>query len=710
MITPSVAAFVILLRMLGVFQLLELSALDQLFRLRPLEKTDSRIVIVGINESDLEKVGKWPIPDNVLAQLLKKVQQQKPRAIGLDIYRDLPVEPGYSELVKVFESTPNLIGIQKVVGNGPDQSVAPSPVLSKLGRTSANDFPWDVDGKIRRGFLYLTGKDGKTIFSLGFKLAWLYLEEEGIQPRMRDEIQIELGQATFTPFEAYDGSYVGAADQGYQLLLNYRGPQQTFETVSLDDVLENKIKPDLMRDRIVLIGSTAKSVKDFLLTPYSSNLVSIPQPMAGVEIHANVTSQIISAALEGRSLIKTLSEPLEWLWFFAWSALGATLTCQWRSIDGVAKISFLGTASRIVFFSATLISFGYITFLASWWIPVFPALVTLVGSTIVTTGYTLWENLKLSYKQIEEYSRTLEVKVEQRTQELQTKNEELDGTLQQLRAAQKQMIAQEKLASLGSLTAGIAHEIRNPLNFVTNFATISVDLAQELKEEIENQTEKLEADAVEYINEIFGDLTESVVEIEKQGKRIESILLGMMMHAQQETGKPELTALDALLAESVQLAYQSFRANKETCEIILKLQNDDSLGDFYIIPQDISKALVNIVNNACYAVNAKKKALGDKFMPIIEIKALNLGDRAEIYIRDNGQGISPDHIDKIFNPFFTTKPPGEGTGLGLSLTHDIIAGQHQGEIKVESVPESHTEFIVVLPRNALEIQTVLQSD
>ncbi|MBD1939565.1 CHASE2 domain-containing protein [Microcoleus sp. FACHB-68] len=696
------------MRMLGFFQLLELSALDQLFRLRPLEKPDSRIVIVGIDESDLKKVGKWPIPDTVLAQLLKKVQQQKPRAIGLDIYRDLPVEPGYGELVQVFESTPNLIGIQKVVGYGLNQTVAPSPLLSKLGKTSANDFPWDVDGKIRRGFLYLKGKEGKNVYSLGFKLAWLYLEEEGIQPKMKNEIQIQLGQAIFTPFETNDGGYVGASAQGYQILLNYRGPQQTFETVSLADVLENRIKPNLMRDRIVLIGSTAKSVKDYLLTPYSSNLVSIPQPMAGVEIHANMTSQIISAALEGRSLIKTLSEPLEWLWILGWSALGATLTCKWRDIDGVAKISFLRTGSRIVLFSGILIGSGYIAFVGNLWVPVFPALLTLIGATIVKTGYTLWENLKLSYKQIEEYSRTLEVKVEQRTQELQTKNEELDGTLQQLRAAQKQMIAQEKLASLGSLTAGIAHEIRNPLNFVTNFATISVDLAQELKEEIENQTENLEAEAVEYINEIFTDLTESVVEIEKQGKRIESILLGMMMHAQQETGKPELTALNSLLAESVQLAYQSFRANKETVEIMLKLQYDEPLGDFYIVPQDISKAVVNIINNACYTVNQKKKVLGDKFTPIIEIKAINLEDRAEIYIGDNGEGISQDIIDKIFNPFFTTKPPGEGTGLGLSITHEIIVGQHQGEIKVKSVLDSHTEFIIVLPRNALESQTVVR--
>ncbi|MCT7948625.1 CHASE2 domain-containing protein [Ancylothrix sp. C2] len=699
MIAPGVASCVILLRAIGLLQLLELSALDQFFRVRPQEKPDERIVIVGVEESDLERLKKWPVPDQILADLLEKIKKQKPRAIGLDIYRDLPVEPGHAKLKKLFETTPQLIGIQKVVGNGQDESVAPSPILARLGRSSANDFPWDVDGKIRRGFLYLSDLDKKMIYSLGFKLSLIYLEKEGIQPTMMpDNVHIKLGKAMFAPFSSNDGGYVGAADQGYQVLLNYRGPKGTFKSVSLSQVLDNKISPDLMRDKIVLIGSTAKSLKDYLLTPYSSNLVTIPEPMAGVEVHANIISQIIQGALNGRPLLRTMSEPWEWVWILSWSFVGATLTCHWRRKEGLAKISFSRTTGSILLYGGVLVGIVYVAFLNAWWVPVIPPLMTLVASTVVIMSYTLWENLKSSYRQIEEYSRTLEVKVEERTKELKYKNQQLDQTLQELKAAQKQMIAQEKLAFLGTLTAGIAHEIRNPLNFVKNFATISVDLTQELKEEIDNQSQQLEAESVEYIDEIFSELKDSIVEIEKQGQRIEGIILSMMMHAQKESGKREKINFKTLLSESIQLAYHSFKAKRNNFEIAMEKKFDEEVEEIEIVPQEISRAVVNIISNSCDAVYAKHKAKKEEFKPEILITTMSLKDAVKLIIRDNGQGIAPENLEKIFNPFFTTKPPGEGTGLGLSLTYEIIVGQHQGEIKVESVLDSHTEFIILLPK------------
>lgn len=698
LIAPSVAGFVILIRVFGLLQLLELSIFDQLFRFRPLEKRDPRIVIVGIGESDIEKVGTWPIPDNVLAELLTKIKEQKPKVIGLDIYRDLPVEPGYPELVKVFKSTPNLIGIRKVVGTGQDQSVAPSPVLDELGQVASNDFPLDIDAKIRRGFIYLNDSEGKTVFSLAFKTALKYLEDQQIKPKMLNDIHIQLGKVVFSPLKPNDGAYVRTSAEGYQVLVNYRGPQYTFPIISLTEILENKVEPTVMRDKIVLIGSTAKSLKDFFFIPYSGNIVAIPEPMAGVEIHANLASQIISSALEGRPSLKSLDEPLEWLWILVWSFAGSTFTCKWRLKDNQPKISFSQTTLRIIIFSGCIIGATYISFLGSWWIPSLPALIALVGATIVQTGYTLWSNLKLSYKQIEEYSHTLEIKVEQRTLELKQKNEQLDQAFQQLKAAQKQMVAQEKLAFLGNLTAGIAHEIRNPLNFVKNFATISVDLTEELKEEIDNQAEDLEAEAVDYIHEIFGELKDSIVEIEKQGQRIEVIITGMMMHAQKDAGQQEWIDLNSVVVESVQLAYKSFLSHKNAFEIKIETDYDESLGEFAIVPQEVSRAIVNIINNACYTVNMKKKLLGDDFVPTILVKTINLGEVAEISIRDNGQGMTPDVLEQVFNPFFTTKPTGEGTGLGLSLTHEIIVGQHQGEIKVDSYPDTYTEFIIRLPR------------
>lgn len=728
-IAATVSGAVILLRMIGLLQLLELSALDLLFRLRIAEKIDERIVIIGINESDLKKIGKWPLPDKIMAELLRKVKQQQPRVIGLDIYRDLPVEPGYKELVQVFKSTPNLIGIQKVVGNGRERSIDPPPVLAQLGQISADDFPWDVDGKIRRGFLYLRGNKGETVFSFGFKIAWMYLEKEGITPKMKagklqkiasflceniggkkisEEIcrqatvasNIQLGKALFTPFSANDGGYVGAADEGYQILLNYRGKQGTFRRISLTDVLENKIEPTRMRDRIILIGSTAKSLKDYLLTPYSSGLIDIPEPMAGVEIHANLISQIVSAALEERGLLNTLSEPLEWLWILGWAAIGTNLSNQWKDKQGFVRISLVNTTSRVLLWSGSLFAISYIAFLASWWIPMLPPLLTLVIASLVKTRLILWENLKLSYKEIEEYSHTLEKKVEERTQELKQKNEQLEIALQQLKAAQKQMIAQEKLAFLGTLTAGIAHEIRNPLNFVKNFATISGELTEELREEIEKQAENIEPESLDYIKEIFAELKDSIVQIEKQGDRIEGIVANMMLHSQKESGQRESTNINTILNEAVQLAYHSYRAKTDSCDIIIEENYDDSLENLVVIPQDVSRAFVNIINNAFYAVNAKKKAKNGDFTPQVSVTTRDKGKRVAISIRDNGDGIPSEIQEKIFHPFFTTKPPGEGTGLGLSLAFEIIVLQHQGEIKIDSIPESHTEFTIFLPKNS----------
>ncbi|MCT7982602.1 CHASE2 domain-containing protein [Laspinema sp. A4] len=706
-LAPTVAGLAILLRMSGLLQALELSTLDLLFQLRPMQPPDPRILIVGINENDLTTLGTWPIPDEVMAELLEKIKAQEPKVIGLDIYRDLPVEPGFERLKKVFETTPNLIGIRKVVGNKQQAEIAPSPILNSLDQVGANDLPWDMDNKIRRGFLYLSDEEGTLVFSFAFKLAMIYLEGEGIAPQMKEETGIELGKTVFSPFSAYDGGYVRASDEGYQILLNYSGPPGSFESISLMDVLENRIPPDLMRDRIVLIGSTAISLKDFSLTPYSNTLSGIPESMAGIEIHANLTSHLIAAALEGESTIRTASEGIEWLWIFLWGVVGAGFTCQWRDIKGLPYISFPRTGVMISLASFVLLVSVYSAFMFSWWIPLVPPLLALMGSAIATIGYTLLENLQLSYKQIEEYSRTLEVKVEQRTVELRDKNKQLKLTLEQLKAAQKQMIAQEKLASLGSLAAGIAHEIRNPLNFVNNFASISVDLTEELIEELDNPPENLEDLDLEYLNETLTDLKDSVVDIKQHGERIEKIVEGMLLLSQAERGQRSRVNLHSILSESIELAYHSYQNKDPNFSIAIKTDYDESISEIYIVPQDMSRAFLNLVNNACYALYEKYQADPDGYRPTLIIKTRTTGDRpteparspgVEIRIRDNGPGIPEDILDKIFNPFFTTKPTGEGTGLGLSLTYETIVGQHGGQLDVNSQPGDHTEFLIILPQ------------
>lgn len=316
------------------------------------------------------------------------------------------------------------------------------------------------------------------------------------------------------------------------------------------------------------------------------------------------------------------------------------------------------------------------------------------------------ENSRL-YEQLEGYSRTLEQKVKQRTQELQQKNQELASLLQKLKATQSQIIAQEKLASLGALTAGIAHEIRNPLNFVNNFAELSVELTQELLEEIESQKDRLDSESREYIEEILNNLKQNTQKINEHGTRADNIVRGMLMHSRGQTGAPQLTDINALLAEAVSLTYHGMRAKDASFNINIETEYDDNLGGLSIIPQSMSRAFINIINNACYAACKKKKRLyaeltqeGEEFSPILFVRTKDLGEQVEIHIRDNGEGIPQKVLDKIFNPFFTTKPPGEGTGLGLSITHDIIVQQHQGDIRVETEVGSYTEFIITLPKLA----------
>lgn len=714
-VAGSVAGLTLLVRLAGLLQLLELSAYDQFIRLRPPVATDSRIAIVGFNESDLQSVGDWPFSDALIVELLEKIKAQEPRAIGLDIYRDFVKEPGHEKWLEFAKSTPNLIGIQKIVEDASIQSnsndtvaIAPPPVLAELNQVAANDLPLDVDGKIRRGFIYLSDPKGKIVLSLGFQLAWMYLEGEGISPETRDDGGIGLGEAILTRFANNDGGYVRANNSGFQVLLNYRAAENSFPVVSMTDVLEGRIEEDFFRDRVVLIGSTAPSLKDFFLTPYSKPFSGLPVRMTGVEINAQVTSFLISAALGERSLIFSLSEYLEWSWILLWSLIGAFWISHWRSVDGLAKLSVVRTLANFIIASGVLI-FGVAgVFLLDWWIPLIPPLIALTGSAIAKIGMTLIANLRRSYQQIEDYARTLEIKVEERTEELKNKNVELaetniqlGETLDQLQTAQNQMISQAKLASLGSLTAGIAHEIRNPLNFVNNFSDLTVQLTQDLEEELETQSGKLEEDSAEYIEEIIEDFKECIKTIHHNGKRIEKIVDGMLGHAGSGTENASLSDINQLLKEAVQLTYHNFQEKVSDFEAKLDIDYDTSLPPVLVFSQNFNTSLINILHNAFDAMKDRKLEGEEDYFPILMVTTEDIDNCVKISIRDNGIGIPPENLDKIFEPFFTTKPTGEGTGLGLSLARETIVSLHQGEVSVRSSPKEYSEFEIILPQKSI---------
>lgn len=305
----------------------------------------------------------------------------------------------------------------------------------------------------------------------------------------------------------------------------------------------------------------------------------------------------------------------------------------------------------------------------------------------------------LEKKRLRDQERIDREKQNELLKELATANWELVETLDKLKATQEQLIVQEKLASLGALTAGVAHEIKNPLNFINNFAALSIELADELQSEINRHQEKLGDDAT-YIGEILGDLKQNAAKINEHGKRADSIVRSMLLHSGGQSGQWRQTDLNALLAEYVNLAYHGIRAQDNSFNLSIVSDYDPSIGSVNVVPQDLGRVFLNILNNACQAMNEKKKSAGDGFAPTLSVRTRKLDGQVEISIRDNGPGVPAAARDKLFNPFFTTKAPGQGTGLGLSISHDIVVKQHKGEIRLETEEGEFAEFVISVPSMA----------
>jgi GAF domain-containing protein len=282
-------------------------------------------------------------------------------------------------------------------------------------------------------------------------------------------------------------------------------------------------------------------------------------------------------------------------------------------------------------------------------------------------------------------------------EQVQERTKELAASLDGLRAAQDRLIQTEKLASLGQLTAGIAHEIKNPLNFVNNFAALSAELVDELGDVL--KPAPLDAKMRGETDELAGLLKNNLEKVVQHGKRADSIVKNMLMHSREGSGDRRAVDINSLVGESLNLAYHGARAEKQGFQIRLDQDFDPAAGEAELLPQEITRVLLNLISNGFYAAMKRKADDGhDGYEPALAAATRNLGDRVEIRIRDNGSGIPPEVKEKMFNPFFTTKPPGEGTGLGLSLSYDIVVKQHSGSIEVITSPGEFTEFTVVLPR------------
>ncbi|MEH2197766.1 sensor histidine kinase [Nostoc sp.] len=395
---------VVIARLCGLLQNFELMTLDTFLRLRPLEKTDDKVVIVGIDEKDIRSLKNYPISDRELAKLIKKIQKYKPITIGLDIVRDLPVEPGHKELVQVFQDYKNIIGIEKILP--PDPIFAPPQLPPK--QIGFSDIVADKDSQYRR-YLLLTpspqnpNNPQQYKYSFGLQLAKAYLSAQNIniENGIIDESTIRFKTTEITAFSSNSGGYVNEDDSGLKILINFHNSSKPFNILSLNDIQNDNFNPNLLQDKIVLIGIVATSVPDLVNTSAIATQ-QISGQIYGVEFHAHACSQIINAVMNGRPLLKVWSDEWEYLWIIVWGCYPIIIfwltQSLWKNLLAVVVVTF------------ALFGIGYLLILSGWWIPIGASLLTLTVNGLGLSGFAfaLYQNNQVFKIKMNERQHTIE--------------------------------------------------------------------------------------------------------------------------------------------------------------------------------------------------------------------------------------------------------------------------------------------------------------
>lgn len=719
-IAPAVALTVIVGQSLGLFNLPEWKLRDEWVRLRSQQKTEQKlapnIVVVTIDEGDIKSVGKWPVPDWSLAQLLEKIRAQQPRAIGLDLYRDLPEGTGYEQLAELFRTTPNLIGVEKITG----ERVSPPPELKKNDQVGLSDLILDGDRHIRRALLTSEDvkEDRKIKAGLATRVALKYLEAENITLETVSEklLRFRLGKTVYEPLKNAEAGYSNADVGGYQVLLNWYGSETAFHTVSMRDVIAGKVPTNLMRDRMVFIGSTAASTNDFFSTPFSSSLFYAQKPTPGVVIHANIALQLVQGAKAQKTIIHGFSENFLYLWIVLWSGIG-TVGCWYlapvstkRRIPG--GIILWSTVSIITIFMVG----AYKIFLAGFLIPVTPAMVGFISCVIATIN--TYKQLKL-----EEANHQLEIKVEERTHELLDakhnleqqvliRTAELTKSLQQLQDTQLQMIQSEKMSALGNLVAGIAHEMNNPLSFISASLQQAKPCIGDIIEHLQLYQKSLSSPSQEIINHAqkidldyyVEDLSTMLDSMVMACERIQNISNSLRTFSRADRDCKQPFDLHEGLDSTILILKHRLKANDKRPAIEV-FTNYADLPQVECFPGQLNQVFMNILANAIDALDESN--IGRSFKEIsanpnqITITTCIIDKYVKIMIADNGVGMSEEVKQRIFEHLFTTKEVSKGTGLGLAIVKQIIVEKHGGSIEVNSVTGNGTEFIILLPASSI---------
>ncbi|HIK30916.1 MAG TPA: CHASE2 domain-containing protein [Oscillatoriales cyanobacterium M4454_W2019_049] len=654
-----------LLQFAGLFQVPEWAVYDRLLSLRAIEPIDDRLTIVTIDETDIETVGQWPLSDDTLVRLIRILQGYDPAAIGLDLYRNLPVAPGNAQWQALLASTPNLICVEKGIG----ERVPPPKSLQETDRVALTDLLVDADGTIRRALLSHPLPDESLRLSLGAKLALMYLEKRDIALEEIDPIQkrYRLGKATFVPFDGNNGGYVRTNDSGYQILLNYRGNLENFRTLSLTQVLNHPLDPDWVRDRIVLIGSVAPSLNDFFYTPLSHRSSNTPQAVPGIVVHANLASQLLSAALDGRSPIRTLPEPVEWLWMGVWSAAGAIVPWKLfamrdderRLASGTGAIVICGAFGCIVLFTSS-----YGAFLANVWLPTIAPFIASVASATTVTMYHL--------------------------RQLQREREQLKQ--QQFQLERDRIRAEAASQTKSQFLANMSHELRTPLNAILGFT------------QIVRRDADLKPSHRDYLDIVY-----------RSSEHLLELIDDILDLAKLEAGRMSLDESNFDLYDLIESSVELFQAQAEQKELQLVLHIEPGVpryvrGD----RKKLRSCLVNPLSNALKFTHQGSITLkvSSSVRPTERQKGAKRINYLRVEIRDTGIGIAPEEVDRVFEAFAQTqsgRQSGSGTGLGLAITRQFVRLMG-GEISVSSRVGEGTTLsfdVAITPlleeRNAVEI-------